>query len=80
MKIWISKSHQSKYFKTYVTISADQIRHELHAEGLITDDMLTNIWCPTLKQKLSLDELTDEVYTKGGNKKDNVYMIRYYQL
>ena len=50
-KIWISKSHQSKYFKTYVTISADQIR-QAHAEGLITDDMLTNVWCPTLKQQV----------------------------
>jgi len=29
---------------------------------------------------LSLDELTDTVYTKGGNKKDNVFMIRYYHL
>ena len=25
-------------------------------------------------------QLTDEVYTKGGNKKDNVYMIRYYNI
>ena len=48
--------------------------------GLITDEMLTNVWCPTLKQKMGLDDLTDVVYTKGGNKKDNVYMIRYYQL
>ena len=27
-----------------------------------------------------MDDLTDEVFTKGGNKKDNVFMIRYYQL
>ena len=78
-KIWISKSHQTKYFDTYVTITADEIR-QAHAEGLITDDMLTNVWCPTLKQKMKLDELTDVVYTKGGNKKDNVYMIRYYNI
>ena len=39
-KIWISKSHQSKYFKTYVTIGADEIR-QAHAKGLITDEMLT---------------------------------------
>ena len=42
--------------------------------------MLTNVWCPTLKQKMKLEDLTDTVYTKGGNKKDNVFMIRYYHL
>jgi len=79
VRIWIAKSHQSKYFDSYVTIKADEIR-QAYNDGLITDEMLTNIWCPTLKQKLSLDELTDTVYTKGGNKKDNVFMIRYYHL
>jgi len=79
MKIWIAKSHQSKYFKSYVTITADEIR-EAHSKGLITDEMLTNIWCPTLKQKMKLEDLTDTVYTKGGNRKDNVFMIRYYHL
>ena len=79
VRIWIAKSHQSKYFDSYVSIKADEIR-QAYNDGLITDEMLTNIWCPTLKQKLSLDELTDTVYTKGGNKKDNVFMIRYYHL
>ena len=64
IKLWIAKSHQSKYFNSYVTITADEIR-QAHVDGLITDDMLTNIWCPTLKQKLSLSDLTDVVYTKA---------------
>ena len=78
-RIWISKSHQSKYFKQYVTITADEIRLA-YEQGLITDDKLTNIWCPTLKKKVSLEDLTDNVHTKGGNLKDNVFMIRYYHL
>ena len=47
-KIWISKSHQSKYFKTYVTISADHLTC-FHAEGLITDDMLTQCLVPDIE-------------------------------
>ena len=78
-KLWISKSHQEKYFKQYVTITADEIRLA-HGKGLITDEMLTNIWCPTLKKKLSVDDLSDTVMTKGGKLKKNVFMIRYYQL
>ncbi len=78
-KLWIAKSHQEKYFKQYVTINADEIR-TAHSKGLITDEMLTNIWCPTLKKKLSLEDLSDTVMTKGGKAKKNVFMIRYYTL
>ena len=67
-KLWIAKSHQEKYFKQYVTINADEIR-TAHSKGLITDEMLTNIWCPTLKKKLSLEDLSDTVMTKGGKAK-----------
>ena len=63
-KIWISKSHQTKYFDTYVTITADEIR-QAHAEGLITDDMLTNVWCPTLKQKMKLYMEVDSNQTQN---------------
>ena len=78
-RIWISKSHQEKYLKQYVTIKAEDIRLA-HKNGLISDEMLTNIWCPTLKKKISLDDLTDTVMTKGGNVKTNVFMIRYYHI
>ena len=78
-RIWISKSHEKKYFKKYVHIKADEIR-SLHGKGLLTDEMLTNLWCPTLKRIIKLEELTDTVRTKGGNLKDNVYMIRYYNI
>jgi hypothetical protein len=78
-RIWIAKSHQSKYFKQYVTITADEIR-QAYKDGLITDGMLTNVWCPTLKKKLSVDDVTDTVRTKGGNVKTNVFMIRYYHI
>ena len=78
-RLWIAKSHQEKYFKQYVTITADDIRLA-HNKGLITDEMLTNIWCPTLKKKLSIEDLSDTVMTKGGKLKKNVFMIRYYQL
>ena len=78
-RLWIAKSHQEKYFKQYVTITADDIRLA-HNKGLITDEMLTNIWCPTLKKKLSVEDLSDTVMTKGGKLKKNVFMIRYYQL
>jgi len=78
-KLWIAKSHQEKYFDQYVTIKAEEIRWA-HRQGLITDEMLTNIWCPTLKKKLSLEDLTDTVMTKGGKLKKNVFMIRYYQM
>ena len=78
-KLWIAKSHQEKYFKQYVTIKADDIRRA-YQDGLITDAMVTNLWCPTLKKKLTVDELTDTVSTKSGNVKQNVYMIRYYHL
>ena len=78
-KLWIAKSHQEKYLKSYVTITADEIRLA-YDNGLITDEMLTNVWCPTLKKKLSVEELTDDVMTKGGKLKTNVFMIRYYQM
>ena len=78
-RLWIAKSHQEKYFKQYVTIKADDIR-QAYRDGLITDDMITNLWCPTLKKKLTVDELTDTVSTKSGNVKKNVFMIRYYHL
>ena len=78
-RLWIAKSHQEKYFKQYVTIKADDIRRA-YQEGSITDAMVTNLWCPTLKKKLTIDELTDTVSTKSGNVKQNVYMIRYYHL
>ena len=78
-RIWISKSHQEKYLKSYVTISADEIK-QAYEEGLITDEMVTNLWCPTLKTKLSVDSVTDNVMTKGGNNKTNVFMIRYYHI
>ena len=78
-RLWIAKSHQEKYLKSYVTITADEIK-QAHQAGFITDDMVTNLWCPTLKKKLSVDELTDTVRTKGGNVKTNVFMIRYYHL
>ena len=78
-KLWIAKSHQEKYLKSYVTITADEIRLA-YDNGLITDEMLTNVWCPTLKKKLSVEELTDDVMTKGGKLKKNVFMIRYYQM
>ena len=78
-KLWIAKSHQEKYLKSYVTITADEIRLA-DDNGLITDEMLTNVWCPTLKKKLSVEELTDDVMTKGGKLKKNVFMIRYYQM
>jgi len=78
-RIWISKSHQEKYLKSYVTISADEIK-QAYKDGLITDEMVTNLWCPTLKTKLSVDDLTDNVMTKSGNNKTNVFMIRYYHI
>mgnify|MGYP003112951066 FL=1 len=78
-RIWISKSHQEKYLKSYVTISADEIK-QAYKDGLITDEMVTNLWCPTLKTKLSVDSVTDSVMTKGGNNKTNVFMIRYYHI
>ena len=78
-RIWISKSHQEKYFDQYVTITAEDIRLS-YERGLITDEMLTNVWCPTLKKKIKLEDLTDTVMTKGGNLKKNVYMIRYYDV
>ena len=78
-RIWISKSHQEKYLKSYVTINADEIKYA-YDKGLITDEMVTNLWCPTLKTKLSVDSVTDNVMTKGGNNKTNVFMIRYYHI
>ena len=78
-RIWISKSHETKYFKQYVHLKADEIKR-LHKEGLITEQMLTNLWCPTLKRIVDVDELTDTVRTKSGKEKDNVYMIRYYNI
>ena len=78
-KLWISKSHMTPYFDQYVTINADEIKYA-YDKGLITDEMLTNIWCPTLKKKISVEDLTDTVMTKGGKLKKNVYMIRYYKL
>ena len=78
-KIWICKSHQEKYFKEYVTIKADDIRM-LYDEGEITDDILRNIYCSTLKKSLTVDELTDTVLTKGGKTRHNVFMIRYYNI
>ena len=41
---------------------------------------LHNLWCPTLKKLMSVEDLTDSVSTKGGNLKKNVYMIRYYDI
>ena len=76
-RLWIAKSHQEKYLKNYVTINADEIKYA-YDKGLITDEMVTNLWCPTLKSKLSVEDLTDNVLTKGGNNKTNVFMIRYY--
>ena len=78
-KIWICKSHKEKYFKEYVTIKADDIRM-LYDKGEITDDILRNIYCSTLKKSLTADELTDTVLTKGGKTKHNVFMIRYYNI
>jgi hypothetical protein len=78
-RLWIAKSHQEKYLKQYVTITADEIK-QAHKDGLITDDMVTNLWCPTLKSKLSVDNLDDHVSTKGGKLKRNVFMIRYYHI
>ena len=57
-KLWIAKSHQEKYLKSYVTITADEIRLA-YDNGLITDEMLTNVWCPTLKKKLSVEEIRE---------------------
>ena len=79
IRLWISKSHKEEYLKQYVTLTADQIR-EAYSKRLITDEMVTNLWCPTLKKLLSVDELDDNVSTKGGNLKKNVYMIRYYDV
>ena len=78
-RLWICKSHQEKYFKTYVTITADEIK-QAYKDGLITDEMVTNLWCPTLKSKLSVDDVTDTVMTKSGKSKKNVFMIRYYHI
>ena len=78
-RLWIAKSHQEKYLKSYVTITADEIK-QAYQDGLITDDMVTNLWCPTLKKKLSVDDVTDTVSTKSGNVKTNVFMIRYYHI
>ncbi len=78
-KIWIAKSHVEKYFKMYVNIKADDLRM-LYEEGTITDDVLTNVYCSTLKRHLNINEFTDVVSTKGGKVKKNVYMIRYYKL
>ena len=78
-RLWISKSHQEKYLKNYVTITADEIK-QAYKDGLITDEMVTNLWCPTLKVKLSIDDVTDNVLTKGGNNKTNVFMIRFYDI
>ena len=54
-RLWIGKSHQEKYLKSYVTINADEIKLA-YDKGLITDEMVTNLWCPTLKKKLSVEE------------------------
>ena len=78
-RLWIAKSHQEKYLKSYVTINADEIKYA-YDKGLITDEMVTNLWCPTLKSKLSVEDLTDTVMTKSGKSKTNVFMIRYYDL
>ena len=78
-RLWVAKSHQEKYFKQYVTINADEIKYA-YDKGLITDAMVTNLWCPTLKSKLSVDDVTDTVMTKSGKSKTNVFMIRYYDL
>ena len=78
-RLWIAKSHQEKYLKHYVTLNADEIKLG-YDKGLITDEMVTNLWCPTLKTKLSVEDLTDTVSTKGGNVRKNVFMIRYYDL
>ena len=78
-RIWISKSHQEKYLKDYVTLTAEDIQ-QAYKDGLITDEMITNLWCPTLKKILSIDELSDTVSTKGGNVKTNVFMIRFYHI
>ena len=78
-RLWISKSHQEKYLKDYVTLTAEDIQ-QAYKDGLITDEMITNLWCPTLKKILSIDELSDTVSTKGGNIKTNVFMIRFYHI
>ena len=78
-RLWIAKSHQEKYLKHYVTLNADEIKLG-YDKGLITDEMVTNLWCPTLKTKLSVEDLTDTVSTKSGNVRKNVFMIRYYDL
>ncbi len=52
----------------------------LHDKGEITDDILRNIYCSTLKKSLTVDELTDTVLTKGGKTRHNVFMIRYYNI
>ena len=78
-KLWISKSHQEKYLKTYVTLNADEIKYA-YDKGLITSEMVTNLWCPTLRKRVAVEDLTDTVMTKGGNSKKNVYMIRYYNV
>ena len=65
-RLSIAKSHQEKYLKHYVTLNADEIKLG-YDKGLITDEMVTNLWCPTLKTKLSVEDLTDTVSTKGGN-------------
>ena len=78
-RVWIGKSHEEKYFEQYVTIKADDIK-KLHSEGVITDEMVTNLHCSTLGRLVSVDELTDTVQTKGGKTKHNVYMIRYYNI
>ena len=72
-RLWIAKSHQEKYLKQYVTLTADEIKLA-YDKGLITDEMVTNLWCPTLKSKLSVDDLDDHVSTKGGKLKRNVFM------
>ena len=71
-RLWISKSHQEKYLKQYVTITAEEIK-QAHTDGLITDEMITNLWCPTLKVKLTIDDLTDTVMTKSRKSKTNVF-------
>ena len=78
-RIWIYKSHQEKYLKQYVNLTSDEIKYA-YDKGLITDEMLGNVWCSTLKRKVTVDELTDSVSTKSGKTKANVYMIRYYNI
>ena len=78
-RLWIGKSHQEKYLTSYVTITADEIK-QAYKEGLITDEMVTNLWCPTLKQKLTVEELEDHVSTKSSKLKRNVFLIRYYDI